>query len=141
MKSLRIGIALEAQLWFGSGCGGPRVIADFVDSRPRRCAVYERRVNRRARMKNDGDKIIVDRQRRYSRAITPHRVVDAPAWWVSLRSEVAVVRNNIAGNFLHARRHQLIRQISQRFLRRAVALGVFHKRNHAAGWIGVPPAD
>ena len=139
-KVCGIGIALQAQHRLGSRRCCRRVIAQSVDSRPGCCAYTRGRAGRNARMQNDGDVIVIDGQRRNSRAVTPYRVVDRPAGWISLRSEIAVVRYDIAGDFLHSRRDHLIGQIGQRFFRRAVALGVVHKREYAAGEICVAPS-
>src|SRR4029077_14399588 len=140
-KDLRIGIALQAQLRFRSRRAGHRVVAEFVNSWPRRRAIYKWRARCGAGAKNHGDVVIVDGQRRYRRAIAPYRIVDAPPGWISLRNEITVVRDHVARNFFYSRFHYLVRQIRQRLLRWTIALRVLYKWNHAAGEICVAPPN
>ena len=128
MKNLRIGIALQTQHGFGACACSLRVVAHLVDARPWRSAVDERRAHHRAGTKINRNKIVVDRQRRYSGAIAPHCIVYAPTRRVAFGSEIAVIRDDAARNFSYARRHHLVGQLSQSLLRRAVMLSVIYKR-------------
>src|SRR5881394_4518747 len=107
-ESGRTRFAIDVDLAAGPRRGGQHAVVDRVVVRKRRDA-DESFVAGASTGKNlDKDDVVVYGERRNRSTVGPNQIVLAPAFAVTLKSEVGIVRNDVAVNVLDALLHQLV---------------------------------